>query len=257
MKLFSLNEMRRYGLYATDGLVGSVKEFYFDDDGWVVRYLVADTGNWLAGRLVLIAPHAVGHADWEEASLEVDLSRQQVEDSPPISADRPVSRRLEEQLIRHYGWPKYWTDKLVGTGVPPLADLPEGEDEPEPPTGVGDPHLRSSREVTGYGIEAADGDIGHVHDFVVDIDSWRIVSLVVDTRNWLPGRKVLIAPGLIHRIRWSDKRVRILPDRRTVRECPKYDSPRELNHPIPHDPQRQRRLEADRSPRSTVRADRR
>ena len=62
-----------------------------------------------------------------------------------------------------------------------------------------DPHLRSSRAVTGYHIQATDGDLGHVEDFIVDDHSWTIRYMVLDTTNWWPGKKVLVAPDWIER----------------------------------------------------------
>lgn len=229
MKLFTFREMRRFGLNATDGLVGFVKESLFDDAGWMVRYLVADTGNWLTGQLVLISPHSVGHADAEDASFEVSLTKQQVEDSPPISADKPVSRQKEEALAEYFQWPAYWMSDPAGVGLPPT-DVPRSKSESAGvPPPKGDPHLRSSREVIGYRIEAADGDIGHVHDFVVDIDAWRIEQMVIDTRNWLPGRKVLIAPSLVSDIRWSDRHVRVALPRDVIKDSPEYDPSQPLS----------------------------
>ena len=69
--------------------------------------------------------------------------------------------------------------------------------------GQNDPHLRSSAAVTGYHIQATDGDIGHVEDFLLDDRSWTIRFMVVDTTNWWAGEKVLIAPAWIERVDWD------------------------------------------------------
>jgi hypothetical protein len=231
MKLFTFRDMRRYDLNATDGLVGFVREFFFDDAQWEVRYIVADTGSWLIGRHVLISPYLVGHIDTEDASLELALTRRQVEGSPPVSADKPVSRRMEQDLAAYFQWPAYWIGDMAGGGAPPItaAGLDEDDEQGDEPGESGDPNLRSGREVIGYRIEAEDGDIGRVHDFIVDVESWRIVQMIIDTRAWLPGRKVLIAPRMISDIRWSDRRVRIDMPREVIERSPEYDSSQPFN----------------------------
>jgi len=98
------------------------EDFYFDDQKWVVRYAVVDTGSWLLGRLVLIAPHAFGNLDQNRTSLLVNLTRQQIENSPPIESHKPVSRQYEEEYYRYYGWPSYWMGEGIwGLNASPVA----------------------------------------------------------------------------------------------------------------------------------------
>jgi hypothetical protein len=208
--LRSLNDLRGYTLRERDGDMGIADDFLFDDHRWVIRYLVADTGTWLPGRLVLISPYAITAADWLGGWLALGLSKDEVEHSPDVSVDKPVSRQIEEELAKHYTWPAYW-----------LARPPESPDVTQMVRG--DSALRSAKEVTGYRIEAADGRVGHVEDFVVDDEDWSIRFVVVDTRDWLPARKVVIAPQQIQRVNWSDQKVHFPMTREQIKNGPEYD----------------------------------
>lgn len=228
---------------ATDGDIGHVTEAYFDDEAWVIRYLVIDTGQWLPGREVLISPYSVRPrvaADPEAIlakHIDTSLTRQQVNDSPAIDTHRPVSRRHETEYARYYAHPSYWEGgdlwamsalPLLPLSLPP--PLPTRlETEVECATrddnlAPEDSHLRSSADVTGHDIQALDDSIGHVHDFVFDDENWAIRYLVVDTRNWWPGgKKVLIATPWIDRIDWADKTVHAQLTREQIQNSPPYD----------------------------------
>ncbi len=220
-------------IVATDGEIGHVKEAYFDDQDWAIRYLVVDTGTWLPGRDVLISPHAVEQPLGRGKLIDVSLTRQQVQNSPVTETHRPVSRQHERDYLRHYGFPEYWVGgQLWGSNALPLMPLPlpmavESEvesamwQEEVPPEDV---NLRSSEVVAGYDIQATDGSIGHVEDFVFDDESWAIRYLVVDTRNWWPGgKKVLLATHWINRIDWADKTVFARLTRDQIRAAPAYE----------------------------------
>jgi hypothetical protein len=188
--LRSLEELHGYTIRAMDGDIGSVHAFLFDDTTWAIRYLVVNTGAWLPGRQVLIAPLALGQPDWEGQFFPVKLTTEQVRNSPDIDTDKPVSRQQEMLLHTYYDWPTYWTG---GNPFMPQAvaaypgGLPMTEPYELPPEELGDPHLHSARDVIGYYIQARDGQIGHVEDFIVDTDAWAIRYMVVDTVNWWPG----------------------------------------------------------------------
>jgi hypothetical protein len=224
---------------ATDGDIGSVNDFLFDDGTWTVRYMAADTAGWLRERLVLISPVALGQAEWEAKRFPVNLTRQQVEDSPPIESDMPVGRRHEVDLNLHYGWPQYWGGGLITAGSlggftqaaePPVGVMPRGEHEEIRRQKVATrededrehPELRSVREVSGYAIAAEDGDIGHVDDVVIDDEDWSVRYVVVDTGDWLSGRKVLMAPGWIKEISWDDGSVRVDLAGQRIKDAPEY-----------------------------------
>ncbi len=178
-----------YGLKlsATDSEIGKVKDFYFDDQTWMIRYLVADTGGWLSGRQVLLSPHAfgaaaLGDASGDAAHLRVNLTRQQIEDSPSIETHRTVSRQYEEEYYSHYGWPNYWDGGILGAAGFP-AFTPEAFQEDRSHHGHNqrdDIHLRSTKAVTGYRVHATDGDVGKVQGFVVNGKTWAISEVIIE-----------------------------------------------------------------------------
>jgi hypothetical protein len=238
-------ELERYELRARDGKIGHVSDFYFDDRTWTVRYIVVDTGSWLNSRKVLISPAAVSRAEWDQRLLPVNLTQEQVRNSPGVDTERPVSREEETALTQYYNWPAYWGAPgfpEVGFALPIMPIMPvdvsgaTGTDHPglaarsgagrESRTGAAvheDRHLRSVRAVTGHGIEATDGSIGHVDDFLIDDLSWEIRYLTIDTRNWWPGKKVLVAPQWINEVGWDEAKVCIDLTREAVKSSPPYD----------------------------------
>jgi hypothetical protein len=231
--LRSLKALFGYRILATDGEIGHVHDFYFDDEHWKVRYLVVDTGGWLNGRLVLLSPVALSEADWERRSLTVLLTREKVENSPEVGTDPPVSRQQEQRLYEHYGWSPYWglggvyAADMLGV-YPELLLHPAAQGSASTPRATvdqtnGNPHLRSTRQVTGYHIQADDGQIGRVDAFVADDDGWTIRYMVVDTHVWLPGRKVLISPQWVEEVSWEQSRVYLNLTREKVRRSPEFD----------------------------------
>jgi hypothetical protein len=230
--LKSVEELKRYTVQAIDGDVGSVAEFYFDDEKWTVRYLVADTGSWLMGRTVLISPLALGKVDWNSRELWVNMNKERVENSPGIETDKPVSRQHEINYHDYYGYPYYWTGPYLWGPFYYPASYPGyaagGPSAVEKEFAAAkqqqtDVHLRSTKEVTNYYIEASDGDIGHVEDFLIDDESWTIRYLVIDTRNWWPGKKVLVSPEWIRSINWRDSKVHVDLTREAIRNGPEYE----------------------------------
>ncbi|MFI5337848.1 MAG: PRC-barrel domain-containing protein [Opitutales bacterium] len=208
--LQNLNELYGSKLAATDGDIGHVKDFYFDDQTWMIRYLIADTGSWLTGRLVLLSPHAFGILDHYDKTLHVKLHKKQIEDSPPIESHRPVSRQYEEQYHRYYGWPDYWeSGGLWGMGGCPAVLPPPPQVTPSRPGHQqrDDINLRSIKAVTGYHIEATDGAIGSVCGFLVDDKSWAIRQLLVEAGHWYSGKEIQISPRLVGRISHPESKV--------------------------------------------------
>lgn len=222
--LRSVNEIHGYGLHATDGDIGHVDEFFFDDHEWAVRYMVANTGHWLSGKQVLISPIAITRADWSNSKLHLNLTREQVKHSPGVDAHRPLSRRWEAGYHAYYEWPAYWAGAaLWGVAAYPALLAEQEPDPAELDAGEEDSHLESTSDVTGYQIHAADGDIGHVTDFIVDDTNWAIRYLVIDTGAWLPGKKVLLAPAWIEAVKWADAKVHTQLTRTAIKSSPAYD----------------------------------
>ena len=223
--LRSARDILGYSLKALDGEIGKSKDFLFDDQYWTVRYLVADTGQWLTGKRVLISPIAIEQPDQETHLFPVNLVKQQIEDAPSESEDMPVSRQFEVEFFKYHQWPFYWSGGYpLGTLSTPEGIYVKEQDGVDPLDGIeGDSHLRSLKEVKGYYIKATDGDIGHVEDLIVDDETWAIRYLVVDTRNWLPGKKVLLSPAWSKKIDWAKSSVEIEVSKDKIANSPEYD----------------------------------
>jgi len=222
-----------YSIEAIDGQIGTVSDFLFDDATWLVRWLVVHTGSWLSGRKVLLPSSVLGHINPEKQEFSVRLTMQDVKESPDVDTEQPVSRQMESLVYDHYGWSPYWgTDFYIG-GSGDMSGVLEASpylDVERHQAGVtdalrlgGDPHLRSVKAVTGYNIRASDGDIGHVEDFLMQEADWSIHYLVVDTKNWWPGKKVLISPRSVREIDWTSGIVSLNVDRQRVKDSPAYE----------------------------------
>jgi hypothetical protein len=227
--LRSMSDLEDYTIRATDGSVGLVKDFYFDDQTWVIRYLAIDTGNWLYSRSVLISPIAIGKPNWAERALPVSITREQVKGSPHIAAGQPISRQFEKQYLGYYRFSYYWDGVgLWGDGAAPgvlitgaLASPPTEasrereiayehaestqQQQQQQQQDHQDIHLRSCKAVVGCHIHASDGDIGRVQGMLVDEDTWAVRYLIVETGHWWRGHQVLIAPQWIEAVGWQPK----------------------------------------------------
>jgi hypothetical protein len=242
--LRNTKDLENHAIIATDGPIGHVKDFYFDDDDWVIRYLMVDAGTWLTGRNVLISPISVRDPAWQDQALQLSITREQVRNSPDIDTHKPVSRQNEEQYLGYFGYTNYWGEGgYWGSGMYPytmvpgyagdgLDRLPWAKRNQEDVARLGaerarhrndDPHLRSCKAVAGYHMHATDGEIGHVAGYLVDDETWAIRYMVVSTSNWWLGHKVLIAPAWITGVYWPDKTVSINLSRESVKASPVYD----------------------------------
>jgi hypothetical protein len=228
--LRSVKALEGFSIGATDGGIGKVKDFYFDDEAWVIRYAVVNTNAWL-GHEVLISPHSLGQADWAEEVLPVTITREQVKHSPGIDTAKPISRQYETSYLGYYGYPYYWG----GTGLWGERDYPGTMLTGMSPSGFrgylrapsdvpnADPHLRSCNAVMGYHIHARDGEIGHVQGFLVDDYLWAVRYLIVNTSNWWVGHQVLVSPEWIQDVSWLESKVTIDLDRQAIKDAPAYD----------------------------------
>lgn len=188
MQLRRLRDLKHYALLARDGEIGRIEQVYFDDAQWLVRYFVVHTGGWLLGRDVLIAPRSLAGMDEKNKCITLDLSREQVENAPPLE---PLAASVSEPA---------------------------------------DPHLRDSGEVMGYHLQARDGELGHVHDLVLDDQDWGVRYFVVGTGNWWPGKKVLVAPIWVDRVSWADRAIFVDLERELIRAAPAYDPDQIIGH---------------------------
>ena len=223
--LYKAKTLKGFKLRGKDGEIGKVKELYFDDKFWTVRYLVADTGSWLSRRQVLISPYALLDVNEEEGTVSVDLTKIQIQNSPSLDTDKPVSKQFEESYYGYYEWPAYWKGSYVWGGYPGIIRDRELRNDflQDLDFNPWDPHLRSTHAVSDYRIEATDGGIGHVDDFLIDDENWTIRYLVADTRNFWPGKKVLLSPQWIERVGWGESKVFIGLSRESIKRSPVYN----------------------------------
>ncbi len=234
--LYRMEQLYGYDIHGIDGEMGELGDIYFDSLTWATRYFVVDTGGWLTGRQVLVVPMVVEEPDLREEALPVQLTQEQIEKSPEIDLAQPVSEQQLQDLHAYYGWP--WT--MTPTAHPgayylPAPLLPSAAavvGGPEPEVGEEEevnPYLRSSREVRGYTIQARDGEIGHIEDFLVDPLDWVIRYLLLDTGGWLGGRKVLMAPTWVEELSWVRGKVYMDLRRETIEQSPRYESSRPVD----------------------------
>jgi hypothetical protein len=228
----SMEHMKKFEIVASDGRIGAVNDFYFDDERWAIRYVVVDTGRWLPGRRVLISPLSISRSEWGAQQLLLSISRDQVKDSPGIDTHQPVSRRHERDYFDYYGYPYYWGQAgMWGAHAIPMLPTPEqiasrraaAEEVERKAAEQGDTHLRSAAEVSGYVIRALDGELGHVENLLFDDISWAIRYFVIDTSNWWVGNHVRIAPEWIADISWPDRSVSVNVTRQRLKSAPRYD----------------------------------
>jgi len=218
-----MKDMEDCTIGATDGIIGRVRDFYFDDEDWVIRYLVVETGDGLPQRNVLISPISIGQPNWTEKIFPVSLTRTQVQNSPNIDTNKPVSRQHEMGYLGYFGYGAYWGGGgLWGAGIYP-DELQAGLQAGALSTAGDDVHLRSGNAIMRYYVHASDGDIGHVQGLIVDEKSWAIRYVIVNTSNWWMGHEVIIAPEWIDGVDWLDSKLSINLTRQSVKDSPSYD----------------------------------
>jgi hypothetical protein len=224
--IFRLTELIKYVVRAKDGIIGEVEDFYFDAFEWRLRYLVIAGNEEMDRRKLLISTVALDRPDYENSQLDIDLSKEIVKNSPEVTLDRPITREEEVALHSYYQWPFYW--EAAGVSAYPfiemVSDMKKQEAEAD------NVHLlRSATQLLSLSIQARDGSIGYVDDFLIEDEQWNMLYLVVDTGTWLPGRKVLISPQWIKKIHWVEATVDVDLSRETIKNSPEYDPSRPLD----------------------------
>ena len=252
--LCSVNYQKGFDIVGTSGEIGAIEEFYFDDEQSAVRYIIVNTGSRPSDRQVLISPFSVTHVDRDNRKLHVSLTQDQVKKSPNIDTHKPVSRQIEATHSEYYGYSYYWGGPFLwgATERPILASqesatakaatamsISAAHPSAKAVTATGrlstvetiadmrvtsaDVHLRSTNEVASYHIAATDGEIGHVEDFILEDDSWAIRYLAINTRNWLPGKKVIVSLQQISLIDRVKNKVHVNLSREQIKRSPEYD----------------------------------
>jgi len=246
-KLHKLCDLSRYHLRARDVELGTLDRIFFDDLEWIVRYFIVRIGSRLMGREILVPPNKVRRLVEEPRVLHVALTRKQLEDAPPADSQLPVSRHYELQAGRYveplpytrrqngpyeatpgafcsFGWPPYAPQERLFDLTTPYPASPGNPEKPR------HPHLRCSEAIKGYALRARDGEVGHIADFILEEDpDWKVRYIEIDTRNWWPGKHVLLAPAWVRSLNWALRRVTVDLDRQTLRTAPAYDHNREIS----------------------------
>ncbi len=218
----NVNSLIGKPMVATDGEMGKVEEFYFNDQAWIIVYLVVKTGNWLSGRKVLISPNALIKGKDRAQTFPVNITKEQIKNSPDINTELPVSRQQEIALHQYYPWQSYWGTGFYEGGVWGIVTPPVVSPAP-PKVAIGDTHLRSTHAISGYHIETTDGQLGHLRDFIVDDKTWHIEYLVIEMHSWLSGKKVLIERKHIKDIKWAGSKVLVDVTKVTLEDSPAYE----------------------------------
>ncbi|MBN1666748.1 MAG: PRC-barrel domain-containing protein [Anaerolineales bacterium] len=231
--LRSMNELLGYQVMARDGEMGKVADFYFDDQEWMTRYLVVDTGPWIFGRKVLVSILALGQPVWSAETFPVELTREQVKNSPDIDLAKPVSRQQQVTLHDYYRWPAYWSLPISAQRRPMMTPVPnvssETQDATQKEAYQENQHLRSLTEVLGYEVLAEDGPVGQVADFIASDEDWAVRYLVVALAGTESNRKVLLAPAWIRWIRQDVGQVQVELSQEIIRESPEFDFQEAVN----------------------------
>lgn len=220
--LYEVKTLKNYSLCSLNGEIGKAKEFYFDDHHWTVRYLVADTGKWLMDKKVLLSPYALNGVSKVERCISINLTKKQIENSPSPASDKPVSRQFEDEYYKHFGWPVYYFGSDIWGRSPLLIPVKKAEKERNQEKERWDSQLRSTHDVSGCKIEALDGEVGIIEDFIIDDKTWEIRYLIVDTKDWWPGKRILVAPQWIENVNWGDSKIFVNILREPFKNLPEY-----------------------------------
>lgn len=206
----SVKQLRRDRVVASDGPAGSVRDVVFEDRRWQVRYFVVHTGGWLSGPLVLIAPESIDAQGSGDGVLRVDLTRERLANAPNAETDPPVWRQMQLAQAVRFGYPYYWSELGLWGAVAGRDSQADAERAAHALLARADPHLRSCAALIGCSVEARDGALGEIDDFVVNERGWVISDVVVDTRRWWPGGRVRIAPALVAGIDWGARKLHLV-----------------------------------------------
>lgn len=199
-----LKQLAHWAVLSNDGQdLGSVQDFYFDDERWAVRYVVVATGKWFTERVVLLLPMTIDRVRWDQRSLVFALARRHIESAPDADLAAPMSRRWEAAYANHYAVPFYW----AGTGLwgdwPTPSEARLAVHEPAPArAGVDDEHLRSTGKVAGYHLQATAERIGHVDDYLFDNLTWTIRYLSSTRATGSAAVPCSCQPSRVFRVDW-------------------------------------------------------
>lgn len=199
---------------AVDGSIGHVEDTLFHDETWNVRYFVIDTGPWILGRRLLCSAGYAERFDDRDGRLRIDLTRDQVEASPELEADLPVSELKRREFTKYKKGPVYWSQSGVRKEAHPPGAMPAVHEESEEEKQQVErelygKHLRSAGEVTGYTVEASDKPLGSVVGLLVDDDDWSLRYIAVEAEGSGQRKMQIYSPDWVETIRWIEQSIHI------------------------------------------------
>lgn len=223
-------DLQRARVKAIDGDYGKLRDFCFDDRIWTIRYCVVDVGSWFERRLVLIPPTQDVRID-SRGTVEMALTKEQIQRSPSIEVDKPVYLQLVADYYEHSNWPACRNGPLPWGAIPrhrPFKFTLSGRSAASAQQEGIDPHLRSANEVSKYAIQALNELAGWLEDFIIDARQWVIRYCVAVTHNSWNRKRVLVPMLWVCWISWPEASVYVDLDSDTIRRAPEY----ELSVPI-------------------------
>jgi hypothetical protein len=210
----NINSLIGYRMEASDGEIGNIIEFYFDDETWFIRYMILKTGVWLSGRKILISTDSLKNTSWTTGLFSVNISKKQIVDSPDIDTDKPVYRSQEIELYAHYEWESDWGNQFYEGGSMgksnPVPVLDREILSPAEKANIRSNdhlHLRRTAKSLNFQIHSIDGALGRLVDFVMDDQTWQILFLVAKTHDLPAPKKILIAIEHILKVEWDQNNI--------------------------------------------------
>lgn len=212
--LWRVTDIQDYSVWAIDGDIGELDQFYLDVNRWMVRYLVVDTGAWLPRRKVLVPVIAVQTLD-QWGVFHLTLTRSQIRHCPPVDPTQPISRAAEQAYIHHYGLPLDWGGSIEpASATEPLQLATDTNNAP---------YLLSTRELAGLRLQSPAEVLGHVEDCLVDDQSWSAPYLRISAGHWLPGKTALLPTARLGEVDLERKRIHTQLTRDQICNAPDVD----------------------------------
>ncbi|MFT5208080.1 MAG: hypothetical protein ACI9CF_001848 [Candidatus Omnitrophota bacterium] len=231
--LRSVKGLIHYKIQGIDAHIGHIVDLLVDDNSWVLRYLVDDTGHFFPGRKILISPKSIGEIDSATKTTHVKLDKKQVHNSPAAESHKPVSLQKQDEIAQYFGWPLATEWALAGGGVHHPTHAEEIKSWEQIAQKVGEEkesHLRSVTEVFGYAVEALDGRAGRLEDLIIDDASWNIQYLVVDIGSTEHHKHlVMISPDWVENVDWNEALIHFHESKLKIDQSPAFDATAPVN----------------------------
>ncbi len=199
-------EMTQMKLQCIDGELGTVADLLIEDDGWQVRYLVASLDGPLRNQQVLVSPTAIVSLDFELRQIGIELSSQQLFESPPLDLKQPISRQYEQALVDHYSWPIYWLGRIISSPQAMASNVDSSIRENIRQTSS---NLRSAKEICGYVVDSNERKTGYLIDLMIDVDSWVVEYATSDSGFWRSAQRSTFSTSRIEKVDWSTRRISV------------------------------------------------